>query len=140
LLGFAIGVALAALAAAISGPPRPADFAADERPAEHADPGPARRPVTVAFDAGQPRSRRTTVGVGSHVIVRVTVPEPGSVDVEGLGLTESATPMAPAVFDVLTDEPGVQELTFRPTRGTARPVGTLVVRRRSSAETAGRDR
>jgi hypothetical protein len=68
-----------------------------------------------------------TVGLNEHVVVEVAVPEPGQVRLEGLGREESAAPLTPATFDLLTDEQGRYEVVYTPTGREGRPVGTLEV-------------
>jgi hypothetical protein len=64
------------------------------------------------------------------VVFRVAVPAPGEVDLDKLGLVDSATPRTPATFDLLLERPGSYEATFRPVGGRSQPAGTLVVRPR----------
>jgi hypothetical protein len=127
ILGIALGFAIAGLAAAVVGSSRTGEFRPGELPSQRTAPTRPRGPVELRLDAAH-TATRPTVPARAHVRLRVNVPAPGDVDVHGLGLTESAAPLAPAVFDVLADDPGVYRITFRPVRGRRRDIGALVVR------------
>ena len=132
LAALGLGAALAALAAAVSGPPRGA--VTDERAKAPAPPvappltSSAVRPRTVVVTAGRRPLERVELRRGDHVALVVRVSRPGDVDLEGLGLTQSATPAAPAIFDVLVEHARAHAIVFRPVVGGREPVGTLVVR------------
>ena len=127
LLALAVGVAVAALAAAVarspgSGPP-------SEAPAPPAGASrDAARPQSIELHAGARPPRRIATRVGSRVLLRVEVPQPGDVELPTLGLTESATPAAAPTFDVLLERAGEHKVVFRPVSDPSQPVGTLVVR------------
>ena len=130
LLLFAIVLGLAALVASFSGPP--------EREARQAQPAPERargEPVeraalTLRFAAGGAAERRTLAS-GRHATLVVSVPEPGQVSIEGLGLVGPSDRLTPARFDVLAHDPGRFEVTFQPADGgAAHRIGSLVVERR----------
>jgi hypothetical protein len=126
LLAVALGVALAAFVATLAAPPR----GGREAPAPSTSPRGAaaqRDTVHVAFDAGRDPPKRVTVKTGTQVVARVRTPRAGEVVFERLGLIETATPAAPASFDLLLEEAGSYDAVFRPTEGRARRVGTLVV-------------
>jgi hypothetical protein len=123
-----IAVALAALAAALSAPPPERDTG--ERAYRPQGTAAAGEVVTVDFDAGRHPPRRDTIRAGSHVVVRVQAPRPGEVAFKRLGLLETATPAAPATFDLLLEDPGTYDATFRPADGGSLRVGTLVVEHR----------
>jgi hypothetical protein len=127
ILGVALGLAIAGLAVAVVGSTRTGGFRPGELPSERVAPARSRAPIELRLDAARMGTRHT-VPAGAHVLLRVKVPAPGDVDVQGLGLTESATPLAPAVFDILADDPGMYRITFRPVRGRARGIGAVVVR------------
>ena len=132
LAALGLGAALAALAAAVSSPPR--GVVTDERakapgpPAAPPSTSSAVRPRTVVVTAGRRPPQRVELRRGDHAALEVRVSRPGDVDLEGLGLTQSATPAAPAMFDVLVEHPGTHAIFFRPVVGGHEPVGTLVVR------------
>ena len=132
LLLFAIVLGMAALVASLSRPieQRRTDTAprqAREPGPPTASPGPAlglRPPVS--FDAAENRSKKLPAGVAATI--EVDVPEPGLVEIPGLGLTAAADPDTPARFDVFTPRPGRYELLFTPAKDDrAKPAGTLVV-------------
>jgi hypothetical protein len=101
LLLFAIVLGMAALAASLSRPVE--DRSEPERPAVQAprDTGPATAapaPATgprepVSLDAAKDESRR--LRAGSAATVEVSVTEPGSVEIPGLGLSAEADPLTP---------------------------------------------
>lgn len=76
---------------------------------------------------GSGRAERR-VRAGAHVVLTVEVEEPGEVVIEGLDLLASASPRAPAVFDLLVGRPGRYPVLFTPTGGGAKDIGALVVR------------
>jgi hypothetical protein len=129
LLLFAIVLGTAALVASLS---RPAD---DGSPAERApDPGPATaapRPESEAreplsFDAATDESLR--LRAGSAATVEVSVEEPGSVEIPGLGLSSPADALTPARFEVLPARAGDYEIVFTPAAGdSTETAGKLVV-------------
>jgi hypothetical protein len=127
LLALAIGLALAALAALVIGPHDGNPRGTNAQRTSPARRNPAVRPVTLELRAGRPRPSRVVTRVGKHTLVTVEVPAPGEVDLAGVGLTDSATPEAPAAFDLLPDRPGRFEAVFRPAEGPPQPAGLLVV-------------
>jgi hypothetical protein len=83
-------------------------------------------PSAVTFDAAEDQTRR--LPEGSAATIEVSVDEPGSVQIPGLGLTSAANPLTPARFDILASDPGQYELFFAPaTSETPEPAGKLVV-------------
>src|SRR5829696_5395257 len=126
LLAIALIAALAALAATVAAPPRGERGRSDER-AESRPPPPT---TDLELRAGRRPPQRVNARVGEHVLVRIAVPEPGEVGFEDMGLTDTATPRAPATFDLLLERPGDHPATFRPAEGRPKPAGTLVVRPR----------
>lgn len=81
--------------------------------------------VQVRLD-GRERERRR-VPAGAHVILTVEVDEPGEVAIEGLDLIDSASPEAPAVFDLLPRRRGRYPVLFTPVGSAARDIGSLLV-------------
>jgi hypothetical protein len=130
---FAIVLGMAALAASLS---RPAEDRSPQEP-----PPPSRSgsgPATVApvpspelrepvsLDATARESRR--IRVGEAATLEVSVDEPGSVEIPGLGLSTTADPLTAARFEVLPSRPGEYEIVFTPSDDrTPRPAGELVV-------------
>jgi hypothetical protein len=76
-----------------------------------------------------PKGRRTArLAGGEAATLVVDVERDGEVRVPELGLTAPATPLAPARFELLGDEPGEHEIEFTPALGgESRVVGKLVV-------------
>ncbi len=132
MLLFAIVLGMAALVASLS---RPVDDRRDDsaqrEPTEPgpptASPAPAPElPEALSFDASETETMRLPAGAAATV--EVSVDEPGSVDIPGLGLSAAADPVTPARFDVLASRPGRYELLFTPAGGNpSEPAGRLVV-------------
>ena len=128
LLLFAIVLGVAAIVAAVANPPaREADrtttapAAADARPAK-----PGRPPVRIRLDGRDaPRTRR--LEIGRAATLTVPVDEAGLVELSGLGLTDTAEPTDPAMFDLFPTTRGRYEVLFTPAGGVrARALGALV--------------
>jgi hypothetical protein len=132
LLLFAIVLGMAALVASFSRPP---EQRTPRQPREEpvpstvtAAPAPADEPPRpVSFDAASAERRR--LPAGRAATLEVSVHEPGSVEVPGLGLSASTDEHTPARFDVFPTRSGRYEILFTPANGDeSRPAGTLVVR------------
>jgi len=128
LLLFAIVLGVAAIVAAVANPPAREDdrtttapSAADARPANGGRP-----PARIRLDGHEaPRTRR--LEIGRAVTLTVPVDEAGLVELSGLGLTDSAEPRDPAVFDLFPTARGRYEVLFTPAGGVrARALGALV--------------
>jgi hypothetical protein len=131
LLLFAIVLGLAALATSVAQSPR-----RQARP--EAEPGAAQRSPTAARPAGSARvvmridrrgrARMRVLAAGAPATLLVEVPEPGEVELAGLGLTGAANPLTPARFELLPEQPGRHAVIFDPA-GAAGPgrAGTLLV-------------
>lgn len=138
VLLFAIVLGLAAIAASVSRPrDDPAERAAEpdgSAPAElpeepptvapgASDDGPA---VRVTFDAA--KGRTLELGPDRAATVLVAVDEAGQVEIPDLGLSEPATPLTPARFELFAPDPGRYEISFIPADGNEpRRAGTLAV-------------
>ena len=113
-------------------PPESRDERDEDPPASTAMPVSPRpdAPGTLRFTArrdaskGEPETRRA--GTGARVSVEVSVPEPGDVTLEGLGLRTSADPRAPARFDLVVRRAGRYAVVFLPLQGRERIVARLV--------------
>ena len=128
LLLFALVLGLSALVASIAPPPETRDEP-EETPvtAPAAPGGPVVRtpPVSLSVPpAGEPPPTRR-VRVGSSFALEVSVPEPGDIVLEGLGLRQSADRLAPARFAVFAASPGRHAVEFLPVRGEKRIAGQL---------------
>lgn len=127
---FTIVLGVAALAATINprqaGPPRD-DPKTSEATGRRASP-PVAETFRLRFDARSPPSTRT-VSRGAHVVLRVIVPEPGQVTIDGLGQALPADRDTPALFDLLPSRAGRFEVALvGADDGRERTVGTLAVR------------
>ena len=134
LLLLAIVLGVAALVASLNRPPQ----APESRPDSETT-----RPPTPRITAGQPPLRRIRlsfaawerpqdrrVGVGRPATIVVEVKAAGQAELDGLGLSEPATPETPARFELLPDEPGVHPVVFTPAASGVRTrAGTLIIRR-----------
>jgi hypothetical protein len=124
---------MAALAASLSRPvedrrndDRAAGQPTEREPAE-ASPTPApSAPVALSLVASENEAVR--LPAGEAATLEVTVNQPGSVEIPGLGLSTSADHLTPARFDLLTNQPGRYELLFTPAGAeAAEAAGRLVV-------------
>jgi hypothetical protein len=126
ILLFALVLGLAALAAAISpsrntGPPTPGWAPPAGRQSGDA----ATRQLV--FAVGGKRIRRAREG--AHVVVSVASEAGGVATIPRLGLTASASPTAPAQFDLLAPPPGRYDVMIAASGGSEpQRVGTLVTR------------
>jgi hypothetical protein len=130
LLLFALVLGLSALVASIAPPPETDDEATDDATvAEPAPPlRPAQGPASVTLSArgakAPPVTRR--VRVGSSFSLEISVPGPGDVVLEGLGLRQTADPLTSARFELLAEPAGRYAVGFVPVDGERRTVGRLV--------------
>jgi|SRR4051794_1949722 hypothetical protein len=63
---------------------------------------------------------------GDHALVRVSATQAGDASI--MGLTDSAEPGTPATFDLLASGPASYPVTFTPTFGSPKRIGTIEVR------------
>ena len=134
LLLFAIVLGVAALAASLAPPPEstrqrttPAPPPTTVTQPEAMAPPPAARTVRVSFDAAARRPAVQRVPAGDHVIVSVAALEPGQIGLGDFDLVADVGPNTPAGFDLLPTRPGRYPVTYRPSLGRERRVGTLAV-------------
>lgn len=130
LLFFGIVLLLTMVAASLMPvPTEPPGEGTNGAPAEGGDQPPAAPGddiTSIRFDKdGEPSTE--TVEPNTQVVVTVAAPEPGEVELEGLGQIDNAAPRSPAVFDVFTDRPGRYEVVFTPVEKDSERLGTLVV-------------
>jgi hypothetical protein len=141
LLLFAIVLAVAAIVSSIANPPERGDDGAaptgDAGPATERDglpptsasaPPLTPQPKTVSFAAtARPQTRKVEVGQPATVLVDVETA--AQIDIPTLGLTDSAEPLTPALFEVLVTERGSHAIMAQPASSDAPPskVGTLEV-------------
>jgi len=126
LLLFALVLGLSALVASIAPPPETRDEPTPTTaPAPPAAPVARAEPVAITVPAAPrpPVTRR--VAAGSSFTLRVSAPQPGDVVIDGLGLRQSADPLAPARFDLLAEPPGRFAVSFEPLRGDRQVVARL---------------
>jgi hypothetical protein len=80
----------------------------------------------VSFDAESDERRR--IAASRAATLEISVDEPGSVEIPGLGLTASTDEHTPARFEVFPTHPARYEILFTPADGDeSRSAGTLVV-------------
>jgi hypothetical protein len=131
LLLFGIVLGMAALVASFSRPAEERSSTEPREPPERAPataaPAPADSPPRpVSFNAASEERRR--VPASRAATLEITVDQPGSVELPGLGLTASTDEHTPARFAVFPTRPGRYEILFTPADGDeTRPAGTLVV-------------
>jgi glucose/arabinose dehydrogenase len=128
---FAIVLGIAAVAASLaphpSNQPSPGSALGGATRTAAPPPAPAPAPtadLTMSLARGKPPLE--TVKPGSHLVLTVTVNEPGQVSF--LGDEHSAEADTPATFDVLAPDSGRLPVTFTPAAGGTPRSGTIVVR------------
>ena len=130
LLLFALVLGLSALVATIAPPPDSGDEAVSTVATTPASPPGAARtePIVISFSAREERETLPTrrVAVGSSFVLEVSVPSPGDVVIDELGLRQSADPLTPARFAILAQPPGRYAVGFDPVSGERRVVGRVV--------------
>jgi hypothetical protein len=131
VLLFAIVLGLAAVAASVSRPGGDSREQTAVPPPTQGEPtiapgtasGP---PLTLHFNARRKQVRR--LEVGQAATLRVSVDEPGQVEIPLLGLVSAAGPVTPARFDIFASEEGRYPIGFTPASGgESRPAGILEV-------------
>ena len=82
--------------------------------------------MTVEFRAGA-KPQTHTIEVGQPATVLVDVQTPGQIDIPSLGLTDTAEPLTPAMFEVLVTAKGEHSIMAQPATSDALPskIGTL---------------
>ena len=85
------------------------------------------RTVAIRLEGSDRRQWERRVPAGTHVVLTVAVDAPGEVALEGLDLVASATPEAPAVFDLLTMRSGRYRVLLTPVAAAPRRLGALIV-------------
>ena len=130
LLLFAIVLALAALATAVSGPQsrdgrRQAVVPPRSQPT--ARPRPSAQPLRLRItQSGGPARHR--IPAGRRAELSVEVEQPGLVELAGLGLSADAEPLTPARFELLVNRPGSYPVEVTPAGSTERRrIGVLRV-------------
>ena len=132
LLLFALVLGLSALVASLAPPPEDSDEEARDEAVptveQRAPAGPTMQPrrVSIAVRPRPARNPTRRVRTGSSFWLTVSVPDPGDVVVEDLGLRGSADPLAPATFALLAQPSGRHPVVFIPVDGERRVVGQLV--------------
>ena len=85
------------------------------------------RTVAIRLEGSDRRPWERRVSAGTHVVLTVTVDTPGEIALEGLDQVVSATPEAPAVFDLLATRPGRYPVLLTPVASGPRQLGVLVI-------------
>ena len=134
LLLFALVLGLSALVGSLAPPPEDdRNEGAAEAPVPTTPSAVPRRlegGERIRFEAPAPgdesfTTRTRVVPSGSSLRVSVSVPVPGDVAIDGLGLRESASPLVPALFELLAEPEGRYSVLFLPVSGEPRLVGRL---------------
>ena len=131
LLLFAIVLGLAAMATSISRPTDRGERARSPAPAPSepiASPRPGSSELREIVFVPAARAPTEPLEAGTPATVVVEVPEPGQVEIEGLGLSGFADPLTPARFEVLTNHERSHRVRFRAAgTGESKTVGTLEI-------------
>ena len=137
LLLFAIVLGLAAIASSYTRP-APERGASTEPGAPRSAGAPPRAearpaappPPEVVFGGGHGMPATEHLRIGRAVTVTVRVPEPGQVELGGLGLSKVADPLTPARFDVLAARRARHVVRLLPASGAEpQTIGVLAVGR-----------
>jgi hypothetical protein len=134
VLLFALVLGLVAVVTSLAPPPseRESDPAPPvEAPEPEAQGAAAKRSIRLMAPA-RGRPRLSPVATGTRLTVVVSVEEPGDVEIEGLGLRQTADPRAPARFDLLAAPAGRYRVSFHTLGGRTLPVARLVFEERAS--------
>jgi hypothetical protein len=125
LLLFALVLGLSALVAALAPPPDEEESQPAEPTTVEADAPPPflERALELRVRAADARLVTRRVEPGSSFSLTVSVPGPGDVILEGLGLRQTADPLSPAHFELLASPRGNHAVTFVPLDGERRVVG-----------------
>lgn len=108
--------------------PAATDSVPADAPASASTPTETPQPKTIDFPAtAKPKTRKLEVGQPATLLVDVETP--GQVDIPSLGLTDTAEPLTPAMFDVLVTAKGSHPIVLQPAGSQTLPskVGTLKV-------------
>jgi hypothetical protein len=145
LLLFALVLGLSALVASLAPAPDTGDEGTDDTTVAttpEATPLERAEPLVVRFSAGAKRQEFPTrrVPLGSSFVLEVSVPGPGDVLVDELGLRQSADPLTPARFAILAQPPGGYAVGFVPATGERILVGEVEFVEPASATRPRRDR
>jgi hypothetical protein len=143
LLLFALVLGLSALVAVVAPTPEDRDEESQEAPTERPAAGAAVvQPASVSLSVRPPDTRPPTrrVRAGSSFTLEVSVPEPGDVVLEGLGLRQTADPLTPARFELLAEPPGRHGVAFVPVAGDRRQAGRIEFEEPATVTQRRRDR
>ena len=144
LLLFALVLGLSALVASLAPPPEDTDDEARDEPAPAVKQAPTEpaTPRRVAMAVRPPGARPATrrIRAGSSFSLEVSVPGPGDVVIDDLGLRQSADPLTPARFGLLARPPGSHAVGFIPIDGERRVVGRLAFGEPATVTQPRRDR
>jgi hypothetical protein len=141
LLLFALVLGLSALVAALAPPPDDTRERADEPPTESAPrSGDPPRALQLAVPTGTGRAPTRRAAPGARVSLEVVVSRVGEVELEELGLRQSADPRTPARFEFIAGAAGQVAVVFHPVAGRARLAGRLVFAKRAKVRPRRRAR
>ena len=109
-------------------------------PPPAAAPEPIAPPLKVSAKEAGAAAPTRHVSVGAGFTLQVSVPEPGDVILEGLGLRQSADPLTPARFDLVAERRGRYPVVFQPIEGDRRVVARLAFEDQQTVTPRQRDR
>jgi hypothetical protein len=135
VLLFALVLGLVAVVTSVTPPPAERD---DDDPAPSIRAPSAGAPSPVAertIRLRTPRSRSRVpvrrVRTGTRLTVIVRVRKASEVEIEGMGLLQSAEPLSPARFDLLATPAGGHDVVVHPVSGGSRRVARLAFEERA---------
>ena len=134
VLLFALVLGLVAVVTALSSPPESREEGEPAPPPADSPPAAAPRAIRLSAPAARGKAPVRRVATDTRVALEVRVDRPGDVELQGLGLRQTATPLAPARFELLARPAGRHDLLFHPVRGEQSLAGRLVFEERASVK------
>lgn len=135
VLLFALVLGLVAVVTSIAPPPAERDEDEPAPPAQAPSAGApspvAERTIRLAAPRRGDHVPVRRIGTGTRLTVIVRVKKPSDVEIGGVGLVQSAEPLAPARFDLLAGPAGRHDVVVRPVSGGSRRVARLVFEERA---------
>ncbi len=104
--------------AAILAPPRPEENEGSDtgttstKAATTAQPGSGGKLLRATIDAGDPQTEVVPLSTGDELELQVRSKRPDQVEIPALGLVEPVSRDAPALFDLLLEDPGDYEVVL----------------------------
>ena len=135
VLLFALVLGLVAVVTSVAPPPADRDEDEPARPVQAPSAGApspvAERTIRLRALRRGARAQARRVATGTRLTLIAPVNEPSDVEIEGMGLVQSAEPLTPARFDLLAAPAGRHDVIVRPVDGNPRRVARLVFEERA---------